>query len=109
MAKKVVSVRLEEWLSDDVNRMAKAQGMAPSLLMRQLIFHGVTNQNALAEYVTSESEKTEKLLKRIESVVVGHLHLATAIEKNDKTEFMKTLLRGQQVVKLLDEKETGED
>jgi antitoxin component of RelBE/YafQ-DinJ toxin-antitoxin module len=109
MAKKVVSVRLEEWLSEDVTRMAKAQGLAPSLLMRQFIFQGVTNQNVLAEYVTAEGEKTEKLLRRIESVVVGHLHLATAIAKNDKTEFMKTLLRGQQVVRLLDEKETSEE
>lgn len=115
----VISVRVPAWLAKDMRDSAKAQGIATSLLYKQYLLQGVSNQNTLADYITNEGEKTEKLLKRIESVVIGHLELVVAgmIPKNanggvessadDARNVFKTfrekLIRGRKVSMQLDE------
>jgi len=93
-AKKVVSLRLEDWLVEDVERLARANGLSASHFMRQLIHQGIGGHNILEEYITTEGEKTEKSLKRIEAVVCGLLHALVVKSDADRPKFMSVIRKG---------------
>ena len=105
---KVISVRIDDLLSDQLDERAKEHGMKVSQYIKDTLLRNIKDETLLSEYVKSESDKTMKLLKRIEAVTVAHLHHATVIATQDKSQFMTTLNRGKQVVKAMDEKEEGE-
>ena len=107
--KKIMSVRLDEWLSDEVVRIAKAQGLTPSMLVRQLVEQGVNSQNVLADFMSSEADRVEKLLKRIETAVVGHMYFATVPSPQAGLgEFNKALGVGRQIVEKMNQIEAKE-
>ncbi len=103
---KQTTVRFEEPLLAAVEAMAKSKGMPTSLLIREFVERGVNEQNVLTDHIVNESILTQALLKRIEAVVIGHMHFSTVISPGaDKSEFRKTLERGQKVAELLNKEE----
>lgn len=106
MKKKVRSLRLDAALDEEFERMAKALGVAPSVLLREFVSQGISGKSAIADFMNSEAEKTEKRLRRIEDMVAGHLHLATVVATKDPKAFVAAMVRGRKNMDFLDGKKS---
>lgn len=85
MAKDRITLRLDEWLRNDIDSLARARGIPTTTLIREFIVKGLDQQNSLVDQFALDSEKTERQLKLITESVLGTLYTVVALRDQTTT------------------------
>ena len=86
MAKPNISIRLDDWITNELSELSKARGVAPSALIREFVVSGLDKQNSMGDHFDAESAKIDQLstqLKLITDTVLGTLYHTVAYRNLD--------------------------